>query len=144
MFRWCKNKHKKYNIEFKLKVLKLIDLNVSLHQIITKLGIDRSILRDWKKKRDQLLDVKNKDKQYRCKRTKGLNTIFTEDEELIIKNRIVSCRKNYAPLSTKTLICYAGNIKDKFKDKVLNLKLQKAYRFLKRYSFSKRRISHIG
>ena len=70
MFRWCKNKHKKYNIEFKLKVLKLIDLNVSLHQIITKLGIDRSILRDWKKKREQLLEVKNKYKQYRCKEQK--------------------------------------------------------------------------
>ena len=140
----AKNKHKKYNIEFKLKVLKLIDLNVSLHQISAKLGIDRNILRDWKKKREQLLDVKNKDKQYRCKRTKVLNTIFTEEEELIIKNWIVSCRKNYAPASTKSLICYAGNIKDKFKDKDLNLKLQWAYRFLKRYGFSIRRISHIG
>jgi len=139
----AKNKHKKYNIEFKLKVLKLIDLNVSLYQISAKLGIDRNILRDWKKKREQLLDVKNKNKQYRCKRTKGLNTIFTE-EELIIKNWIVSCRKNYAPVSTKSLICYAGNIKEKFKDKDLNLKLQWAYRFLKRYGFSIRRISHIG
>ena len=46
----AKNKHKKNNIEFKLKVLKLIGLNVSLHQISAKLGIDRSILRDWKKK----------------------------------------------------------------------------------------------
>jgi len=75
----AKNKHKEYNIEFKLKVLKLIDLNVSFHQIGAKLGIDRIILRDWKKKRELLLDVKNKDMQYRCKRTKGLNTIFTED-----------------------------------------------------------------
>lgn len=44
----------------------MIDLNVSFHQISDKLGIDRSVLRDWKKKREQLLDVKNKDKQYRC------------------------------------------------------------------------------
>lgn len=87
----AKKKHKKFNIEFKIKILKLIYLNVSLHQISAELEIDKSILRNWKKKREQLFGVKNKHKQYRCKRKKGLNTIFTEDEELIIKNRIVSC-----------------------------------------------------
>ena len=33
------NKHKKCSIDFKLKVLKLMQLNVSLHKISNKLGI---------------------------------------------------------------------------------------------------------
>ena len=47
-------KHKKYMIEFKLKVLKLIYLNVSLHKISAKLGIDRKTIREWKDKRELL------------------------------------------------------------------------------------------
>ena len=66
--------------------MKLIDLKVSLHQISAKLGIDRHALRELNNKREQLLNVNNKDKKFRCKRTKGLNIKFTEEEELTIKN----------------------------------------------------------
>lgn len=55
LFQQCiehsNNKHKKYNIEYKLKVLKLIDLGVSLHKINENLGIARKILREWKEKK---------------------------------------------------------------------------------------------
>ena len=55
LFQHCiehsNNKHKKYSIEYKLKVLRLIDLGVSLHKINEKLGIDSKTLRDWKKKK---------------------------------------------------------------------------------------------
>ena len=36
-----KNKHKKYSVSLKLKVIKLIEFNVSLHHMSNKLNIDR-------------------------------------------------------------------------------------------------------
>ena len=39
--------HKKYSIEFKLKVVELINLKLSYHYISKRLGIDRKVLRDW-------------------------------------------------------------------------------------------------
>ena len=44
------NKHKKYNIEYKLKILKLIDLGVSLHKNNENLGIDLKLWENGKKK----------------------------------------------------------------------------------------------
>lgn len=51
-------KHKKYNVEFKVKIVKLIDAGISLHSISDKLKIDRKILRDWRDKKESLLEVK--------------------------------------------------------------------------------------
>lgn len=140
LFQQCmdhsNNKHKKYSIEYKLKVLKLIDLGVSLHKINENLGIDRKTLRDWKDKKNQSLEIKNKDKRFRCKRTTGLTTFFPEDDEIIIKNWIISCRKKYVPVSTKSLVCYAGNINPTFKAKSLKVQLRWSYRFLRRHGFS--------
>ena len=39
-----KNKHRKYSVSFKLKVLQLLDLNVSIHAISDKLNLDRKII----------------------------------------------------------------------------------------------------
>ena len=61
-------------------------------------------------KKNKFLEIKNKDNRFRCKRTTGLTTFFSENDELIIKNWIISCRKKYAPVSTKSLVCYVGNI----------------------------------
>ena len=61
-----KNKLKRYTIEYKLKILKLIELNVSLHQIENKLGISRKTLREWREKKSLLNDVINKGNRYRC------------------------------------------------------------------------------
>ena len=57
---------------------------------------------------------------------------------------ITEKRDNYATASIKSLICYAGDLIDKFKEKPIKRKLTWAYRFLKRRGFSIRRISHIG
>jgi hypothetical protein len=38
--------HKKSTIDFKLKVIELIHLNLSYHYISKRLGIDRKVLRD--------------------------------------------------------------------------------------------------
>lgn len=78
------NKYKKHTIDFKLKVLKLIELNVSLHKISHKLGIDRKILRDWRDNKNSLTKVVNKDISFRCNRNTGIKTYFTDFEELEI------------------------------------------------------------
>ena len=46
----AKISHKKYTVDFKIKVLKLIHLNYSLHLLSNKLNIDRKTLRDGRKR----------------------------------------------------------------------------------------------
>ena len=64
--------HKKYTVDFKIKVLKLIHSNYSLHFLSNKLKIDRKTLREWMDKESSLLMVKNKDVKYRSNKTKGI------------------------------------------------------------------------
>ena len=139
-----KNCHKKYTVEYKLKVLKLLELNVSIHSISDKLGIDRKIIREWREKKNSLLKVENKENSFRCNRTIGLHTFFTESEEIEIIKWIAEMRSKGYAVSTKSLICFAGKINPKFKEKKLHQQLNWAYRFLKRKGFSIRRVSHIG
>ena len=105
LFNQCtligKNKLKKYTIEFKLNVLELLELNVSLHEIESRLGISRKSIRDWRNKKKDLLDISNKPMRYRCLRTKGLNTALTEEEAFKVKNWIIENRKKFLPISTK-------------------------------------------
>ena len=70
-------KIKKYTVDFKLKVIKLIESNVSLHVISDKLNLDKKILRDWRDKKESLLAVKNKNNKYRCNRKKGEKNFFS-------------------------------------------------------------------
>ena len=70
------HKHRKYTIEFKLKVVKLIEFGVSLHTISEKLKIDRKILRDWLDNKQFLLEVKNKNQRFRCHRDNAEKKIF--------------------------------------------------------------------
>ena len=72
------------------------------------------------------------------------NIKFLNEEEDQIYNWIITKRENKLPISTKSLCCYAGTIKKEFADKMMNTQLQWAYRFLHRYGFSIRRISHTG
>ena len=50
-------KHRIYTIEFKPKVVNLIESGVSLHTISDKLKIDRKLLREWREKKESLLEV---------------------------------------------------------------------------------------
>ncbi len=48
-----------------MKVLKLLDLNASLHAIESRLGNSRKSIRDWRDKKNELLNVNNKTMRYR-------------------------------------------------------------------------------
>lgn len=70
------NKHKKYTIDFKLRVLKLIELGVSLHKISDKLSIDRKIIRDWRDNKNSLLNINKKKTSFRCYRKEWNKNLF--------------------------------------------------------------------
>ena len=69
-------KIRKFTVDFKLKVIKLIESKVSLHVISDKLKIDRKVLRDWRDKKQSLMEVRNKNKKFRCNRNNGEKKIF--------------------------------------------------------------------
>ena len=60
-----KKGYKKYSIDFKLKIINLVHLNISIHYISNKLGIDRKLIRDWVNKEAYLSEIHNKDSSYR-------------------------------------------------------------------------------
>ena len=127
-----------------MKILKLIDLKMSLHQIEARLGISRKTLREWNNKENLLKDQNKKEKRFRCDLKYSIKRSLSEDDEAMIKNWIIDCRNYFAPLSTKSLVCYAGNLNTEFKDKCLKVRYRWAYRYLKRNGFSIRRVSHQG
>ena len=115
--------HRKYTVDFKLKVLKLVHSNFSLHEISNKLNIDRKVLRDWMDKESSLLKVKNKDIKYRCDKTTGFIKVFTDEEEDLIYQLIIAQREKLLPVSNKSLISYAGSINKEFSEKMINTQL---------------------
>lgn len=108
------------------------------------MNLDRKILRDWRDKKESLLAVKNKNNKYRCNRKNGEKKNFSDQQEDEIKNWIIENRTKHIPVSTKNLISFAGSLNEKFKNKQNKTKLKWAYRFLKHYDFSIRRVSHLG
>ena len=140
----AKSGHKKYSVDFKLKVIKFYHLNLSIHLLSNKLNIDRKVIRDWINKEADLLNVKNNKNKYRCNKKSGIIRNFSDEEENFISEWIASNRAKKIPVSTKSLISYAGSINQDFSNKPINIKLRWAYRYLKRKGFSIRRVSHIG
>jgi len=70
-------KIRKFTVDFKLKVIKLSESNISLYVISDKLKIDRKIFRDWRdNKINSLMEVRNKNKKFRCNRNNGEKKIF--------------------------------------------------------------------
>lgn len=70
--------------------------------------------------------------------------IMKINKEEKIKNWIISTQEKHLPLSTKTLICFAGKLNTSFEEKEIKTKLRWAYRFLKRLGFTIRWVSHFG
>ena len=138
-----KSGYNKYTIKFKLKVIELIHLNISLHCISNRLGIDRKTLIDWLKSETNLLAVKNKNKKFRCNKTKGIITNLSKEEEKIM-SWIIEKRENKKAISTKSLLAYACTLNRNLSLKNFNTQLKWVYRFIKRNVLSIRRISHIG
>ena len=85
--------HKKYTVEFKLKVINLYHMNLSIHLLSNKLGIDRKVIRDWINKEEDLKNVKNNKNRYRCEKKSGIIRNFTDEEEKLISEWITKNRE---------------------------------------------------
>ena len=96
--------HEKYTVDFKIKVLKLIHLNYSLHLLSNKLNIDRKTLREWKEKETSLQLVKNKVIKYRCNKTKGFIKVYNDEEEDQIYNGLLQKEKINYQLAQKVFV----------------------------------------
>ena len=77
----AKKSYKKYSINFKLNILKLSKMNISIHSISNRLGIDRKIIRDWIKNEIIMNNISNKDKKYRICKSSGVIKDFSDEEE---------------------------------------------------------------
>ena len=109
-----KKGYKKYSINFKLKVINLVHLNISIHSISNKLGIDRKLIRDCVNKEATLSGIPNKDSRFRINKSSGIVKIFTDLEEDMILEWLSERRRNNLTVSTKSLISYASSLKDNF------------------------------
>ena len=125
-----KKGYKKYSIDFKLKVINFVHLNISIHSISNKLGLDRKLIRDWVNKEANLTEIHNKESRFRINKSSGIVKIFTDHEEDMILEWLSERRRNNLPVSTKSLISYASSLKDNFSNKNLAAKLKWAYRFI--------------
>ena len=109
-----KKGYKKYSIDFKLKVINLVHLNISIHSISNKLGIDRKLIRDQVNKKATLSEIPNKYSRFRINKSSGIVKIFTDLEEDMILEWLSERRRNNLTVSTKSLISYASSLKDNF------------------------------
>ena len=139
-----KKPHKKYSIDFKLNVIKLTKMNISIHSISNKLGIDRKLIREWIKNEINLNNIPNKDIRYRACKSSGLIKDFSDEEEEKIFIWIKEKRDNKYPVSAKSILAFASSLNNSFSYKKLDAQMRWVYRFIKRYGLSIRRISHIG
>ena len=101
-----KTTHKKYSIEFKLKIINLIYLNLSYHYISKWLGIDMKVLRDWVEKEESLKTIVKKDKKFRIKKKGFITKLSEEEEEKIIISWIRENREKNKPINTKSLLTF--------------------------------------
>ena len=119
-----KKPHKKYSIDFKLKVIKLSKMNISIHSISNKLGIDRKLIRDWIKNEINLNNIPNKDRRYRACKTSGLIKDFSDEEEEKIFIWIKEKRDNKYPVSAKSILAFASSLKNSFSYKKIDAQMR--------------------
>ena len=139
-----KKNHKKYSVDFKLKVINLVNINKSIHSISNRLGIERKTLREYEKNISALSDIRNNTKRYRIGKTTGIIKNFSDSEEEDIIKWLTERRNRSLPVSTKSLISYASSINNVFVNKNLSTKIKWAYILIKQNGFAIRRISYIG
>ena len=130
-----------YSIEKKLQLLDLADLE-SDHYVENQFGIDRKNLRRWRKQKDTLLSIDNKNKARIP--GGGRKTFLSEEEQSNIINWIKQNRDLKISITTFAIGLYIQKIKPSFKEKNLHAQQQLIYRFLHRNGYVFRKPSHLG
>jgi transposase len=111
-------------------------MNISIHSISNRLGIDRKIIRDWIKNEIILKNISNKDKRYRICKSSGIIKNFSYEEEEKIFMWIKEKRDNKSLISAKSILAYACSLKPNFSNKKIDTQIRWVYRFIKRFGLS--------
>ena len=122
-------------------MLDLADLE-SDHYVENQFGIDRKNLRRWRKQKDTLLSIDNKNKARIP--GGGRKTFLSEEEQSNIINWIKQNRDLKISITTFAIGLYIQKIKPSFKEKNLHAQQQLIYRFLHRNGYVFRKPSHLG
>ena len=81
------NKHRnKYSVDFKLKIIDMVNNGVSLHSIEKNMLLDRVMVRKWKEREYEFRNLKYKDKRFRKYRTDQPNKKMSDSQEEVICN----------------------------------------------------------
>ena len=96
-------------------------MNISIHSISNRLGLDRKIIRDWIKNGNNLNNIYNRDKKYRIYKSSEIIKDFLDEEEEKIFVQIKEKRDNKLPISTKSILAYACSLKTAFPNKKIDV-----------------------
>ena len=127
-------KFKKYSIDFKLKIIPLIPI-LGYYGVSKIYGIDRKSLREWRKRKDQLEKMKNKETSFR------LPGGGTKPKNPEIENEIAKflyrCNEIGIPTTTGMIIDELIRIQPEMKNKERSSLRKWCYRFLGRFKANK-------
>ena len=87
------NKYRnKYSIDFKLKIIDMVNNGLSLHSIEKNIHLDRAMFRKWKEKEHEFRNMKYKDKLFPKYRADQPNKIMSDSQKEDICKFIKDCR----------------------------------------------------
>ena len=109
-------------------------MNISIHSISNRLGLDRKIIRDWIKNGNNLNNIYNRDKKYRIYKSSDIIKDLSDEEEEKIFVWIKDERDNKLQICTKSILVYACFLKIAFSNKKTDAQIRWVYRFIKRYA----------
>ena len=125
-----KMKFKKYTIDFKLKIIPLIPL-LGYYGVSKIYGIDRKSLREWKKRKNELEKIKNKENSFRL--PGGGTKIKNPEIENQISKFLLRCNEIGIPINTGMIIDELIRIEPNMKFKERSSLRKWCYRFLGRF-----------
>ena len=110
--------------------------------IAAELGIDDHCLREWLQQEKYLNDMNNKKEKYRLEGAGRLPDSIEYEEKLL--KWIGEQRRLGIGISTNDIIYKAFEFDKTMRDKKYKTLLEWCYQLLKRYSYSIRKITHVG
>ena len=124
---------RKYTIENKLKCIELAE-KIGYKKVSEITGIDRKSLREWKRKKEQLKLIDNKENTFRLPGA-GAKPKTVEQEKQIVKF-IENCNKIGIKVDTSLIINELCRIYPEMLEKSRRTLRKWCYRFLKRHKYT--------
>ena len=124
---------RKYTIEDKLKCVELAD-EIGYRQVSEITGIDRKSLREWSKKRNELLKIINKDTTFRLPGGGAKPKTLAQEKNIV--NFVEQCIKVGIKIDSSLVINELCRINPEMLKKTRRALRKWSYRFLKRHNYA--------